>query len=56
MSSFAAPANKVVKEAEAEEPPYGDSKDPKLTNVLKVRHVPVDDPNIVLYVRNLEEI
>ena len=31
----------LVKEAEAEEPPYGDSDDPKLINVLKVRHIPV---------------
>ena len=45
----------IVKETEAEEPPYGDSDDPKLINVLKVRHIPVDDPNIVLYMRDLEE-
>ena len=38
-----------------EEPPYGDSDDPKLINVLKVRQVSVDDPNIVLYMRDLEE-
>ena len=45
----------IVKETEAEEPPYGDSDDPKLINVLKVRHVPVDYPNIVLYMPDLEQ-
>ena len=39
----------VVNEAEAQEPPYGDSEDPKQINVLKVRHVPIDNHNIVLY-------
>ena len=45
----------VVKETEAEEPPYGDAEDTKLINVLQGRQVPIDDPNIVLYVRDLEE-
>ena len=45
----------LVKEAEVGEPPYGDSDDSKLINVLKVRHIPVDDPNIVLYMRDLED-
>ena len=39
---------KVVKK---EGPPYKDSKALKLLNAMKVLYIQVDDPNIVLYVR-----
>ena len=45
----------LVKESEAEGPPFGDSDDPKLINTLKVRYIPIDEPNIALYVRDLED-
>ena len=38
-----------VKVAKKEGPPYEDSEALKLLNVMKVRHIQVDDPNIVLY-------
>ena len=39
-----------VKVAKREEPPYEDTKALKLLNVMKVHHIPMDDPNIVVYV------
>ena len=38
---------KVIKR---EGPPYEDSETLKLLNAMKVHHIPVDDPNILVYV------
>ena len=40
--------------AKKEEPPYEDSEELKLLNAMKVHHIQVDDPNIVLYVWEIE--
>ena len=40
-----------MKVAKKEGPPYEDSETLKLLNVMKVHHIQVDDPNIVLYVQ-----
>ena len=45
----------MVKVAKVEDPPYGDSKMLKLLNSIKVHHIRVDDPNIALYVKEVEE-
>ena len=39
-----------MKVAKKEGHPYEDSKNVKLFNAMKVHHIQVDDPNIVLYV------
>ena len=43
-----------TKVARKEGPPYEDSEDLKLLNAMKVRHIQIDDPNIVLYVRETD--
>ena len=40
----------IVKVIKKEGPPYEDSKALKLLNAMKVHHILVDDPNIVVYV------
>ena len=45
-----------IKVAKEEEPPYGGSKELKLLNAIKVCHILVDDPNIALYVQEIEEL
>ena len=44
----------LVKVAKKEGPPYEDSKTLKLLNAMKVHHIQVDDLNIVLYVREID--
>ena len=39
----------IVKIAKEEEPPYEDSEELKILNAMKVCHIQVDNPNIVLY-------
>ena len=41
----------IVKVIKKEGPPYEDFETLKLLNVMKVRHIQLDDLNIVLYVR-----
>ena len=41
----------LVRVAKAQEPPYGDSKELKLLNSIKVHHMKVDNQNVALYVR-----
>ena len=44
----------LVKVAKKEEPPYEYLEKLKLINALKVHHIQVDDPNIVLYVQETD--
>ena len=43
-----------MKVAKKEEPPYEDSKELKLLNAMQVHHIPLDNPNIILYVRKTD--
>ena len=45
----------VVTTQKPKEPPYEETPKLKLLNAFKVIHIPVDDPNIVLYKRETEE-
>ena len=40
-----------VKVVKIEGPPYKDFETLKLLNAMKVHHIPMDDPNMVVYVR-----
>ena len=42
-----------IKMTKLEEPPYGDLEELRLLNVIKVCHILVDDPNIALYVQEM---
>ena len=44
----------MVKVTKREEPPDEGSEALKLLNVMKVHHIPMDDPNIVVYVRETD--
>ena len=46
----------MVKVAKEKEPPYGDSKELKFLNSIKVHHMKVNYSNIALYVNESEEI
>ena len=46
----------VVTTQKPKEPPYEETLELKLLNALKVIHIPVDDPNIAFYKREVEEI
>ena len=45
----------LVKATKVEDPPYGDLKELKLCNSIKVCHMKVGDPNIALYVKESGE-
>ena len=45
----------LVKVTQAQEPPYGDLEELKLLKSLKVCHMMIYDPNIDLYVKEIEE-
>ena len=45
----------IVREVVPEVPPYGDLDDMKLINTIRVRHRPVDDPSMEVYVRDTDE-
>ena len=45
----------VVTTQKNEEPPYDRTIELKLLNVLKATHNLVDDPNIALYMKEIEE-
>lgn len=44
-----------VQVAKEERPPFEDSEKLKLLNAIKVCHVPIDDPNIALYIREVKD-
>ena len=45
----------MVKVTKAKDPLYGDSKELKLLNSVKVCHMKVDDPNMIFYMRESGE-
>ena len=46
----------IVKLEKVEEPPFGDSKNMKLLNSIKVQFIRMDDPNMVVYVQESKKV